>query len=75
MLKAGHGRIINIASVAGKVGSVYGSAYAASKHGLLGLTRSLALEVVREGITVNAICPGPTVTRTNDKRLAYDANA
>ena len=58
MLKNNWGRVINVASIAAKTGAPYIAAYSASKHGVLGLTRSVALEVADKGVTVNAICPG-----------------
>jgi 3-hydroxybutyrate dehydrogenase len=58
MIERGWGRVINVASIAGKTGAPYISAYTASKHGVLGLTRSVAVEVATKGVTVNAICPG-----------------
>lgn len=71
-LKAhGHGaRIINVASTAGLTGYAYVSAYCAAKHGVIGLTRALALELARKGVTVNAVCPGFTDTPIIERSIA-----
>ena len=71
MLPRGAGRIVNVASVAGLVGSGGGPAYTASKHGVVGLTRQLAITYAAQGVTVNAICPGviATALRANSTRI------
>jgi len=70
MLEAGWGRIVNIASTAGLVGYRYVSAYCAAKHGVIGLTRALAMEVAPHGVTVNAVCPGYTATGMFEDTIA-----
>jgi len=70
MVARGTGRIIMIASVAAKTGARYIAAYTAAKHGVLGLTRALAAELVASGITVNAICPGYVDTPMTDGTIA-----
>jgi len=69
MKAAKWGRIINIASAHGLVASPYKSAYVAAKHGVVGFTKSCALEVAEQGITVNAICPGYVFTPLVEKQI------
>jgi len=73
MIKAGWGRVINISSVAGKMGYPTGAAYAATKAGLIGLTRTVALETATTGVTANAICPGPIRTAMLLRRIQVSA--
>lgn len=73
MKKRGWGRIINIASAHGLVASPFKTAYVAAKHGIIGLTKSVALEVANAGITCNAICPGWVLTKLVREQIAMRA--
>jgi len=75
MVGKGWGRIINIASAHGLVGSAFKSAYVAAKHGMLGLTKVTALEVAEKGITCNAICPGYVYTPLVEAQIEDQAKA
>jgi 3-hydroxybutyrate dehydrogenase len=74
LIERGGGRIINIASVAARVGAKYVAAYTAAKHGVLGLTRALAVELMPHNITVNAICPGFVDTPMTQASIANIVN-
>jgi len=73
MYRKGWGRIVNISSLHGLVASPYKSAYVAAKHGLLGLTKTVALEAAAKGVTVNAICPSYVRTAIVEKQIADQA--
>lgn len=70
MMERGFGRVINMSSVAGKTGWPYTSAYCASKAGVIGFTRAIALECARKGVTVNAVCPGWVETDMADNAIS-----
>lgn len=75
MRRQGFGRIVNIASAHGLVASPFKSAYVAAKHGMIGLTKAVAVETARDGITCNAICPGYVWTPLVEKQIADQARA
>jgi len=75
MKAASRGRIVNIASAHGLVASPFKSAYVAAKHGILGLTKTVALEVAEHGVTCNAICPGYVKTPLVESQIADQAKA
>jgi NAD(P)-dependent dehydrogenase (short-subunit alcohol dehydrogenase family) len=69
MIKAGFGRIINIASNAGVSGYAYSTAYCAAKHAMVGMTRALAIDLARSGVTINALCPGWVETQMAEEAV------
>jgi NAD(P)-dependent dehydrogenase (short-subunit alcohol dehydrogenase family) len=70
MVEAGWGRVVNVASIAGKIGAPYISGYCASKHAVVGFTRAVAAEVAAKGVTVNAVCPGYVNTPMTEQSVA-----
>ena len=66
MVERGWGRVVNVASIAGRTGAPYIAHYAASKHAVVGFTRAVAVEVAARGVTVNAVCPGYVDTPMTD---------
>ena len=75
MTRRGWGRVVNIASAHALVASPFKSAYVAAKHGIAGLTKTVALEVAEHGITVNAVCPGYVLTPLVEKQIPDTAKA
>ncbi|MBU3069760.1 3-hydroxybutyrate dehydrogenase [Aestuariicella sp. G3-2] len=75
MKARGWGRIINVASIHGQVASPFKSAYVAAKHGVIGLTKTVALETAKSGVTCNAICPGYVLTPLVENQIADTARA
>lgn len=75
MKQRGWGRVINLCSAHGLVASPFKSAYVAAKHGIVGLTKTVALEVAEHGVTVNAICPGYVLTPLVEKQIPDQAKA
>jgi 2-hydroxycyclohexanecarboxyl-CoA dehydrogenase len=72
MVERGHGRVVNIASDAGRVGSSLEAVYSGAKGGMIAFTKTLAREVARRGVTANAVCPGPTETPLLEEMTGAD---
>ncbi|KYF70654.1 SDR family NAD(P)-dependent oxidoreductase [Sorangium cellulosum] len=70
MIARGFGRVVNVASTAGLIGFAYSIAYCASKHAMIGMTRTIALEIARTPVTINCVCPGWVNTRMADEAIA-----